>query len=138
MAMPKTVEECEQRAHAVARKVVEKWKARDQTEQHVYDFEEDVYQEAYGVELDELRALLDMAPWGSGIDSHAHGLIGLSRRLRFEFGAPSTIGIAVATLIKTAEEHYDHSPDVALVEMVAALVEIFGADKVRAAIDQTD
>ena len=69
MAMPKTVEECEQRAHAVARKVVEKWKARDQTEQHVYDFEEDVYQEAYGVELDELRALLDMAPWGSGIDS---------------------------------------------------------------------
>ena len=65
-------------------------------------------------------------------------MIDLCRTLRFHADAPSAIGLVVGSVIRVAEEDYQHAPDIALAEFVAALIEIFGADKVRAAIDQTE
>ena len=133
MPMPKTYEECEQRARALATEAVRQWEQRDQSGQHLNDFAEDEFHDVYS---SELRVLLDLVGdrEGNGIDRSANDLVRICCRMRFETGAPSTLGIAVAALIKTAEERSNYDPQIALREMIAALVDIFGVAKIRAAV----
>jgi hypothetical protein len=137
MPVPKTIEECQARAKAYAIERVEKWKLRDQTKPHVNDFAEEEFQDAYASEFDELRALMDVdGRCCAGIPSLAKSLVDLCVRMRSETDAPSALGIAVGAIIAAAEADYQHPPDVALMEIVAGLVDIFGGDRVRAAIGQ--
>jgi energy-converting hydrogenase Eha subunit B len=120
MTVPKSFEECKQRARAAAEA----------------ELDEDEYADTYARELAVMQALMDDDTDGHGIPCRARELVELCRRLRAETGAPSTLGIAVGTIIEAGEARYGHDPDLALAEIVAALIEIFGVDKVRAAIKQ--
>jgi hypothetical protein len=74
----------------------------------------------------------------NAIENHAYGMILLGWQMRRETALPA-LGVAVAAIIQAADEFFmDKSLDVALEEVVASLVGIFGADKVRAAIDRTE
>jgi hypothetical protein len=135
MPVPKTMEECQQRAHAAATEAVKRWEQRDHSGHQLNGCAESEYQDVYS---DELRELMGDS-FGNGIDRCASELVRLSSRLRFETDAPSTLGIAVAANIEIADKRFDNkTPDLALKDIVASLVRSFGTDKVRAAINPSE
>jgi hypothetical protein len=123
MPVPKTIQECEARAHAAA-------KAAMEDPENV-----EFYNDVYNSEFDELRVFVPNQFGDTGIDYSAVRLVASCRRLRYETDAPSAVGLVVAAIIKAADQHFkDTTPDRVLQEIVTSLVDLFGADKVRAAI----
>ena len=125
-ARSQAFEEIQQRACAAANEAVERWRNHRETLAGAEQLsEEQVLEEAFW----RKRGLLtDMLNGDS--ERFAEQLIEDCQRMGGE-----TFRYAIARLVKVAEEKWNTDPQVCLKEMTAALVGIFGADKVRAAID---